>query len=78
MNCPHCNGKLQVYETRQVEGTTYRRRHCAPCNDTFVTEEHFSEQTAIPALRPRGRPRKDASVSVAHNPFGLGALYARS
>lgn len=78
MNCPHCDGKLHVYETRQVEGTVYRRRHCAPCNDTFVTEEHFSEHAAIPATRPRGRPRKTAIASTAHNPFGLGATHASS
>lgn len=72
MQCPECDCKLEVNETRNVNEHTYRRRHCAPCDLTYITEERITELTCIPnAGRPRGRPRKDRPAVSANNPFGL-------
>lgn len=72
MNCPECDRKMQVYETRVVGEVVYRRRHCAHCDDTIVTKEEIADVASIPSTgRPIGRPKKPASAAVAHNPFGL-------
>lgn len=70
MNCPDCDRKLQVYETRSIGEIVYRRRHCAHCNDTFVTKEAIYFGATIPSTgRPKGQPKKQ--TIAAHNPFGL-------
>ena len=41
MNCPHCNTKTTVIETRHddTEGTTYRQRQCKVCGSYVYTKE---------------------------------------
>ena len=39
MNCPKCNNKSVVLETRSVELNVYRKRKCGSCGHKFYTEE---------------------------------------
>ena len=39
MNCPECNGKTGVVESRTVELNVYRHRVCKKCGHRFYTEE---------------------------------------
>lgn len=39
MNCPKCNNKTRITDTRTNGGNTYRRRRCTVCKHKFFTEE---------------------------------------
>lgn len=39
MNCPECNNKTGVTETRKMLGNIYRIRRCKKCNKKFYTVE---------------------------------------
>ncbi len=39
MNCPECDGKTGVVESRAVELNVYRHRVCKNCGHSFYTEE---------------------------------------
>ena len=48
MRCPHCNkdGKSTVLESRPAQGSTWRRRLCKLCFNTYVSCE-----TAEPGMK---------------------------
>lgn len=39
MNCPKCNGKSKVFDTRSAGWKVYRRRECKECGFEFWTLE---------------------------------------
>ena len=49
MNCPKCNCKTSVQDSRKVEMNVYRRRICMECGYKFFTEETEIEDNS--ALR---------------------------
>lgn len=46
MNCPECDGKTGVKDSRQIEMNVYRRRVCKGCGYKFYTEETEIEDTS--------------------------------
>lgn len=43
MNCPECDGKTIVRETKIIELNKYRKRMCKNCGHRFYTEETVVE-----------------------------------
>lgn len=48
MNCPQCNGKTAVTESKTVGDIVIRLRRCKLCGNKFQTSEHIdnSEETS--------------------------------
>lgn len=42
MNCPNCNKKMAVKDSRSMNQKTYRRYSC-PCGVMFYTEEKITQ-----------------------------------
>lgn len=43
MNCPKCNSKTIVIDSRQKTEYKYRRRKCTECNAKFSTYEYYEK-----------------------------------
>lgn len=39
MNCPECDGKTRVRDSRRVEMVVARKRECIECGYSFYTQE---------------------------------------
>lgn len=50
MNCPNCNHKSKIYDTRKMTGYTRRRCECLKCGYRFTTFETLVNpaETSIP------------------------------
>ena len=46
MQCPKCDGKTKVIDSRPYIGGVYRKRKCTLCNYQFYTEEFPTEDVA--------------------------------
>lgn len=46
MNCPKCNSKTKVVDSRSLEEGQFRKRVCSQCGYTFFTEEYEAEDNA--------------------------------
>jgi hypothetical protein len=49
MLCPECQGKTKVFDSREIEGGTWRRRRCVTCGFSFTTAEQ--QCATIPGIR---------------------------
>jgi transcriptional regulator NrdR family protein len=48
MNCPECDGKTRVRDSRRVEMVVARKRECIKCGYSFYTqEEEVDEPDAL-------------------------------
>lgn len=47
MECPECEAKTVVLESREFAGAVYRRRKCKECGFRFTTEETETENTEL-------------------------------
>ena len=44
MNCPDCQGKTEIKETRFRAGAVKRWRYCCQCHSKFITSETFERK----------------------------------
>ena len=72
MECPECDIRMNVADTKYGEYEVYRVRYCVHCDAHYVTCESLTDHKIIPAtsVKRTRRQRKKPSVA-AHNPFGL-------
>ena len=47
MECPECEGKTKVRDTRSFAGAVYRKRVCKECGFSFYTEELETTDTRL-------------------------------
>lgn len=62
MRCPHCRSDVEspVTETRDHEGSIWRRRRCSACSGSYVTVEASPEGLVMPAEIWANRRRQKA------------------
>lgn len=51
MDCPKCESKTSVLESRAYIGTQYRRRRCPNCGHTFWTSEEEANMDEVKAMK---------------------------
>lgn len=44
MDCPICESRTKVVDSRSYAGAVYRRRRCSTCGNEFITEEDILEE----------------------------------
>ena len=44
MNCPECNAKTEIHETRLRGDSVKRHRYCCQCKAKFITSETFERK----------------------------------
>lgn len=55
MNCPKCNNKARIVETRKANNKVVRRHYCKKCAFDFITVENYMEGDKARALLKEGR-----------------------
>ena len=58
MNCPNCNRKMSVQETRHMNSCTYRRYICE-CGVRIYTEEKECQKACNKMTKIRMKNRKE-------------------
>ncbi len=51
MNCPDCDGKTEIKETRLKGEAVKRWRYCCSCHAKFITSETFERRVRVRAKR---------------------------
>lgn len=73
MNCPKCNSKLKVIDSRAVsDNSTYRRLECSVCKKRFTSSEkivEYDEFFPAPAIDLNDILEVIARNSIVRNGF---------
>lgn len=63
MNCPECDGKTRVRDSRRVEMVVARKRECIECGYSFYTqEEEVDEPDALKYYWSTTKARQRAKI----------------
>ena len=52
MNCPECNTKTEIHETRLRGDAVKRHRYCCQCKAKFITSETFERKVKQRTPKP--------------------------